>query len=115
MQQESPVIAYESTGTGAISAQTALLSCLPGVFALVTYVAHQWQELPKIVGYLFWPLLAIGVVAGFVCLVRFRRAYRGRKRPWFVSMSIAAHLLVLLIGVPFLLLLIVGALTGNLQ
>jgi hypothetical protein len=85
------------------------------VFALVTHVAHQWQDVPKIVGDLFWPLLSIGVLAGFTCFVRFRRAYRGRKRPWFVSMSIAIHLLVLLIGIPFLLLLIVGALTGNLQ
>jgi hypothetical protein len=115
MQQESHVIAYESPGTLAISAQSALLSCLPGVFALVTYAAHQWQDVPKFVGYLFWPLLAVGVVTGFICFARFRRAYRGRSRPWFVSLSIAAHFLVLLVGVPFLLLLVVGALTGNLR
>lgn len=115
MQQVSHVIDYESPETGAISAQSALLSCLPGVFALVTYVAHQWQDVPKVVGYLFWPLLAVGVVVGFICFARFRRAYRGRKRPWFVSMSIAAHFLVLLVGVPFVVLLIVGALTGNLR
>jgi hypothetical protein len=115
MQQESRVIAYESLATVAISAQSALLSCLPGVLALIIYAAHQWKDVPEAVGLMFWTLLAIGVVAGFIYFTRLRRAYRGRKPPWFVSMSIALHFLVLLVGVPLLSLLIVGALTGNLK
>ncbi|CAN5416515.1 hypothetical protein BH10PLA1_BH10PLA1_20420 [soil metagenome] len=116
MQQKPQAIDYASVKTDrCVSAPAAVISCVPGMFALVTYSAHQSIALPKVLGYLFWPMLAIGVVVGFICVIRFRRAYRGRKRPWFVSVSVAARFLVLLVGIPFLLLLIVGALTGNLR
>ena len=88
---------------------------MPGLFALVTYAAHQYRDVPDLIGYAFWPFLALGVAVGAVCFVRFRRSYRGRSRPWYVSLSIAVHLLVLLVGLPFLVLLLVGALTGNVR
>jgi hypothetical protein len=115
MKQQSHVIDYATADAAPVSAQTALLSCAPGLLALVTYVAHQYRDVPTIIGYLFWPLLALGVLLGAVCFVRFRRNYRGRARPWFVSLSLALHTLVLLVGVPFLLLLGFSALTGNLR
>ncbi len=117
MQREANVIDFEMTAAdaGGVSARSALLTCLPGAFAFITYVAHQWQDVPRAIGYLFWPLLLIGVILGFVCVTRYRRIYRTRRRPWFVSLSSSAHVLVPLVGVPFLLLLIVGALTGNLR
>jgi hypothetical protein len=120
MQQESHIIDYAKADAEPVSAQKALLSCTPGLLALVTYATMQFetpQGVPVIIlyllAYLFWPLLAIGVLVGAVCFGRFRRRYRGRKRPWFVSVSIAVHTLVLLVGVPFLSLVIAGLLAGN--
>jgi hypothetical protein len=115
LQQESPVIDCAPTQPDdPVSARRALLTCLPGLLALSTYVVEQYRDVPAVIGYLFWPLLALGVVVGAVCLVRFRRSYRGRSGPWYISLSVAVHTVVLLVGVPFLLLLLVGALTGNL-
>ena len=116
MRQELHVIDYAAPqpDAGTVSPQKSFLTCSPGIFAVLIYVVHQYQDVPSFFGYLFWPLMFVGVVIGIVCSIRFRRCYRGRSRPWFVSLNLAVHTLVLLIGVPFLLLLIIGALTGNL-
>jgi hypothetical protein len=115
MQKPPHIIDYETpeTRSGAVSAPLALLTCFPGLFALAIYAANQSRNLPHVLGYLFWPLLIAGVVVGSIFLLRFRRLYRGRSRPWFVSVSIAAHIIVLLVGIPFLMLLFSGMITQD--
>ena len=90
-----------------------LASCVPGVFALVVYAVN-FQD-PKQAGilcYLFWPMLVLGVLIGLRFVTIDRRRYSTTGRPWYVSLAIAAHVIVLMVGIPFVLLLSWAVLMG---
>jgi hypothetical protein len=117
MPQQARIIGYEAPQASAetVSPWSAICTCLPGIAAIAAYVRNRSADLPRPIAPLFWPLLAIGVMVGLLCIGRFNRVYRGRRRPWFVSLSIAAHFLVVLIGVPFLLLFLVSGIVDGIR
>ena len=102
-----------------MSPQIVLLTCVPGIAALVMYSFMLALTMPPIVafviGYLFWPVLFLSVPLGIWSILRFRRQFPKDARPWYVSVSIAGHFLALLMGIPFTALFLVAALTGHLK